>query len=204
MATKVIMRVYSTLPPRRGKSKIEKAKIKTRKTANAAINPAATRLIKELIGRYSRAFRSDHPAFAEVNLLWRIERRRRNFTTGPSPTGPPVLHQRDQRRIYGPSPCSIASPITHVASLAQSTAPHPRRRASPEHGSKSSLDLQIKLFEYCRRPNPLATPPEHAPSSRGQTKQVLPPPRCSSFTLSIEWSFSHVASLAHSMVSAPT
>ena len=71
--------------------------------------------------------------FAEVNLLWRVERRRRNFTTGPSPTGPQVLHQRDQRRIHGPSPCSIASPITHVASLAQSTVAHPRRRASPEH-----------------------------------------------------------------------
>ncbi len=40
--------------------------------------------------------------FAEVNLLWRVERRRRNFTTGPSP--------RDQRRIHGPSPRSIASP----------------------------------------------------------------------------------------------
>jgi hypothetical protein len=63
-----------------------------------------------------------------------VERRRRNFTTGPSPTGPQVLHQRDQRRIHGPSPCSIASPITHVASLAQSTVSHPRRRASPEHG----------------------------------------------------------------------
>jgi hypothetical protein len=72
--------------------------------------------------------------FAGGNLLWRVERRRRNFTTGPSPTGPQVLHQRDQRRIHGPSPRSIASPITHVASLAQSTVSHPRRRASPEHG----------------------------------------------------------------------
>ena len=80
----------------------------------------------------------DNNHFAEVNLLWRVERRRRNFTTGPSPTGPQVLHQRDQRRIQVLHPRSIASPITHVASLAQSTVSHPRRPASPEHGLRIS------------------------------------------------------------------
>jgi hypothetical protein len=65
-----------------------------------------------------RAGPSGRTALRGSKPLWRVERRRRNFTTGPSPTGPQVLHQRDQRRIHGPSPCSIASPITHVASLA--------------------------------------------------------------------------------------
>jgi hypothetical protein len=45
----------------------------------------------------------------------------------------------DHRRIQVLHPRNIASPITHVASLAQSTVSHPRRRASPEQVSESSL-----------------------------------------------------------------
>ena len=59
---------------------------------DAAIRRCAetTALAEHLRGQMLRG----EPHFAEVNLLWRVERRRRNFTTGPSPTGPQVLHQR--------------------------------------------------------------------------------------------------------------
>ena len=98
-----------------------------------------------------------------------VERRRRNFTTGPSPTGPQVLHQRDQRRIHGPSPCSIASPITHVASLAQSMVSAPMVRASPAAWSQNLWSCRSNSFECMRydRQVRFGLPhPEHTPSRR--------------------------------------